>query len=439
MKKRWAALVVLLCLVGAVSSAARGQELIILHTNDLHGQSLARLATLLEEQRGLFPHLIWVDAGDLFSGTAVSNLLQGEAEEAAVLELGLDAITFGNHDFDFGLEAVQRSLATGVPWISLNVLQEDGSSLAAPFLLKEVGGLRVLITGVTTPETPRMSFPRNVEGLTFSDPVAALQELLAEQAGRYDICIVLSHLGYGEDLLLAQRVPGINVIIGGHSHTVLNQPVRIRDTLICQAGANGQYLGRVVISLTDGYSAQGELLRIDEGIAPHPRLVELDQLYEAMLAGELDQVIGYSRFGYVKNGMGLLLVKALLDFSGADAALYNGGGVRAGLPRGAVTRRDVFAVEPFDNQVVVVTLTGAQFAQLLEAKSLRSSDFYEGPRLVDTARTYTLVTSGFLTTPESSYPMLAEGQIEYLGVPVRAVLEDYLTQQVLEKTQQGVR
>ena len=137
----------------------------------------------------------------LFSGTAISNLLQGKAEEAAVLELGLDAIALGNHDFDFGLEAVHRSLQAGVPWVAVNVLQQDGTHLAAPFFLKQVGDVRVLITGVATPATPRMSFPEHVAGLTFADPAAALGQLLEEQAGAFDICLVLSHLGYGEDLL----------------------------------------------------------------------------------------------------------------------------------------------------------------------------------------------------------------------------------------------
>lgn len=426
-----------------LSSAAPGrvlaqEELVVLHTNDLHGQSLARLATVLEEQRREHSHLFWVDAGDLFSGSPVSSAFQGEAEEQSVLALGLDAITFGNHDLDYGLPALQRSLEAGVPWLSANVLK-DGAALTVPFVIKEVDSVRVLITGVTTPETPKMSFPRNVEGLTFADPVETLQQLLQEQAGNYQICIVLSHLGYGEDLLLAQRVPGINVIIGGHTHTVLAKPVRIGNTLICHAGSNGEYLGRVVVDLKEGYPSRGELIRIEETIPPHPRLVELEQHYESLLAAQLDEVIGYAKLGYVKRGMGVLLTYALQEYTGADAALYNSGGVRAGLPQGEVTRRDVFAVEPFGNQVVLVTLSGAQFAELLEVGAKRSSDFYEGPRLVDTAKTYTVATTDFLASPDSSYPMLAEGEVTNLGVLVRDVLEEYLQAKVLEQRKEGVR
>lgn len=413
------------------------QQLVVLHSNDLHGQSLSRLATLLESERQANPFTLWVDAGDLFSGTAISQLFKGEAEIAAVLALGLDAITFGNHDFDFGLEVIERSLAAGVPWVSANVWREDGSRLAQPFFLKELAGTRVLITGVSSPETPRMSFPENVAGLVFADPTTALKELLRDLAGSYDLCLVLSHLGYGEDLLLAQRIPEIHVIIGGHTHTVLDPPLKIKNTLIAQSGANAEYLGRIAISLEEDYQAQGELLRLDSSIKPHPTIAALDQSFEERLAGELDEVIGFSPFGYVKNGLGLLLVQALQEYTGADAALYNGGGVRAGLPAGAVTRRDVFTVEPFGNQVVLVTLTGAQFAELLAAKQLRTADFYRGPRLVDTAKTYTVATSDFLTTPTSSYSILAEGQVQFFGVSVREVLEDFLASKVLEQKKQG--
>ena len=134
-----------------------------------------------------------------------------------------------------------------------------------------------------------------------------------------------------------------------------------------------------------------------------------------------------------------MLTYALQEYTGADAALYNSGGVRAGLPQGEVTRRDVFAVEPFGNQVVLVTLSGAQFAELLEVGAKRSSDFYEGPRLVDTAKTYTVATTDFLASPDSSYPMLAEGEVTNLGVLVRDVLEEYLQAKVLEQRKEGVR
>ena len=412
--------------VFAFPGVSSGEEVVILHTNDLHGESLARIGTLVSDLRAVHPDLLLVDAGDLFSGTPISNLFKGEAEQIAVLTLGYDALAIGNHDFDFGLDTLQSALDAGIPYLAANVLNEDGHTLAPPFLIQQVGGVRLLIVGLTLPSTPQMSFPRNVQGLTFADPETILKEILQEQAGAYDLCLVLSHLGYGDDLLLAQRVPGISVIIGGHSHTVLSKPVRIRDTLIVQSGSSARYLGKIVIDAQGKYRARAELLEITEDIPPHPSLLTTDDYYNAILAVEMDRVLGYASRGYTKNGMGILLTKALQDFSNADAALYNAGGVRTGLPQGPVTKADVFAVEPFGNEAVIVTLSGHQFAELLEARARRSSDFYEGPRLIDLAHSYTVITSDFLASDGSSYPMLAGGEILYLNRTVREVLEEYL-------------
>ena len=119
----WLILVVIVLFL-PLSVFAQG-ELVILHTNDLHGQSLARLATIVEEQRALHPHALLVDAGDLFSGTAVSSIFQGQAEQEAVLAMGYDALAIGNHDFDFGKAVVQKSLDRGLPWLSANIWQGD--------------------------------------------------------------------------------------------------------------------------------------------------------------------------------------------------------------------------------------------------------------------------------------------------------------------------
>lgn len=153
----------------------------------------------------------------------------------------------------------------------------------------------------------------------------------------------------------------------------------------------------------------------------------------------MNQILGFSTRGYTKNGLGLLLTEALLQFSGADAALYNGGGVRTGLAKGAVTKRDVFAVEPFGNQTVLVTLSGADFAELLKKKASRPSDFYQGPKLVDVSRFYTVITSDFLASEGSSYPVLAAGDILYLGSTVRDILEEYLQGYVLEKQKKAAQ
>jgi 2',3'-cyclic-nucleotide 2'-phosphodiesterase (5'-nucleotidase family) len=146
----------------------------------------------------------------------------------------------------------------------------------------------------------------------------------------------------------------------------------------------------------------------------------------------MEEPIGLAPRGMTKNGMGLVLNQALLNFSGADAALYNAGGVRSGLSQGTITKGNVFAVEPFGNEAIVVTLSGPKFAELLAIKSRRSSDFYQGPKLIDLDRNYTVVTSDFLAAEGSNYPMLAQGEIVHLGSTIRQVLQEHLRNSVLE-------
>ena len=122
---------------------------------------------------------------------------------------------------------MHRSLQAGVPWVAVNVLQQDGTHLAAPFFLKQVGDVRVLITGVATPATPRMSFPEHVADSPSPIPLLPSGSSWKSRPVPLISAWCLSHLGYGGDLLLAQQVPGIKVIIGGHTHTVLSRPVRI--------------------------------------------------------------------------------------------------------------------------------------------------------------------------------------------------------------------
>src|SRR5690554_6142624 len=123
-KKVLATFFLILCLAMAFLPALlqAAEELVILHTNDLHGVSLARLGTLLELQREDHPELVWIDAGDLFSGTPVSSLFKGEAEQKAILALGVDAMAVGNHDFDYGLDVLVRSQKAGLPWLAANIL-----------------------------------------------------------------------------------------------------------------------------------------------------------------------------------------------------------------------------------------------------------------------------------------------------------------------------
>ncbi|HEX9920624.1 MAG TPA: metallophosphoesterase, partial [Candidatus Methylomirabilis sp.] len=203
-----------LCLVLAFSLlgftlSAQATTLTILHTNDLHAHlssfpdpylgkeagGIARLSTLIHQIRRENPHTLLLDAGDRFSGTTLSTLFQGEAELIFACLLGYDALALGNHDFDFGQERIRyfTEHQSRPAVIAANIRHgEGGRPFAQPFIYKEVEGLRLLIVGLSTEETPLATLPRNVAGLTFTSPAQSLKSIVRQEQGKYDLLIVLS-------------------------------------------------------------------------------------------------------------------------------------------------------------------------------------------------------------------------------------------------------
>lgn len=231
----------------------------LLHTNDPHGRvyfptraaGLTRLGTLVRQVRAQMPNVLLLDAGDIIHGTPEAKAFEGKPIIGAMNALQYDAATAGNHEFDWG----QRILAEAMdlmkfPLLSANVLDEKtGRPWGAlkPYIVREVDGVRVAIFGLTTPGTIKIEFPRTLAGLHFADPIATARALVPRLRGqeRADVVVFLSHLGFGPDKEMAATVPGIDVILGGHTHTRLEKQVWVGDTLIQQTGAHGAALGRV--------------------------------------------------------------------------------------------------------------------------------------------------------------------------------------------------
>ena len=264
MKKLRIVLLGLLLLVILVPwSYAAQVNLKILYVNDFHGFAepykatandaplggIAYLAGAVDRARHNQPSLL-LAAGDMIQGNAWANLFRGKSTIDVMNAMKFDAMVVGNHEFDFGPKVLKERMAQArFPLLGANVKGLPGLK---PYVVKNLQGVRIAIIGVVTPETPVTTHPRNVAGLTFSTPESAVRKYLLELKGRADIIIVLSHCGFQADKELAARVPGIDVIVGGHSHTKILQPELVGQTIIVQAWEHAKALGILNLQVKDG-------------------------------------------------------------------------------------------------------------------------------------------------------------------------------------------
>jgi 5'-nucleotidase/UDP-sugar diphosphatase len=398
-KTRWLALgavALSLCALLLLSCGQKPQVFTVLHFNDFHGQvepvadkdggqsgGLARLAGLVDsvradnERKGI-PTLL-LCAGDVFTGTAFSTLFQGGPEFKALGLMKTSAMTTGNHEWDFGPGVLsERARGCGFPLVVANVApQVPGRLPLVPFTTLTAGRLRVGIIGVTTADTPQTTAPGNTEGFTFSDPVEAVGKILTEKDGEWDFVVVLSHCGFEVDKVIASKYPAIGLIVGGHDHKVLERPWIEKGVPIVQAGDRGRFLGEVTVSLAKGRPAEvtGRLLPVTDKIPESAEIAGVLAPYLAKEESALGAVIG--RLPSALEGdrnilrtreaaIGDLLADAMRNASGADLAFVNSGAIRAGLPAGEVTGRDLYACLPFFDSLSTVRLTGAQIQALLD-------------------------------------------------------------------------
>jgi 2',3'-cyclic-nucleotide 2'-phosphodiesterase (5'-nucleotidase family) len=327
-----------------------------------------------------------LDAGDAFQGSYVSNSTQGELVMAAMNVAGYDAWTLGNHEFDWGQEPLRARIAqASFPTLAANICDEATGELwdmVQPYTVIELGRIKAGILGLTYPDTPSINKPENVAGLAFLEAEEAVRRYLPELQEQADLVVVLSHLGYDGDQALAKAVDGLDVIVGGHSHTFLESPRNISDTLIVQAGAKGQVVGRLELTMNVDtgeivdYASRKVLVPVTGNIEVVNQ--EVKALVDAALAEAaetINQPIGETAVALQTQSvgefaLGNLVVDAMLDADidgqQADIAMHNNGGIRADLPKGPISFGQLYAVLPFDNQLMALELTGEQVLRILE-------------------------------------------------------------------------
>lgn len=281
--------VMLILQVVPIASAEEAVDwkLTILHTNDTHAhlENEAKLVTAIKQQLDGKENFLLLHAGDVFSGTLFFNKYEGLADLKFMNMLGYHAMTIGNHEFDNGPKALANFVKEAkFPVLSANIdfsKENELSSLASttigenasdfagkifPAVILDVHGEKVGVFGLTTVETEFISNPG--KNIKFNDVVSTAKATVKslEEKGVNKI-IALTHIGYSDDIKLAEAVDGIDIIVGGHSHTVVNEPVKVKNTYVVQAGEYAQYLGRVDISFNkEGVVTQfnGQLINITE-------------------------------------------------------------------------------------------------------------------------------------------------------------------------------
>ncbi|TVQ39227.1 MAG: bifunctional metallophosphatase/5'-nucleotidase [Spirochaetaceae bacterium] len=255
-------LIAVVVLLVSWSAHAAEPDLVILHTNDMHGRietgdgilGMPLISALIREHRAEHEHVLVLDAGDTIHGRPITNQLEGASTVAVMNAAGYDVMVPGNHDFNFGYpRLLELEQEMEFQLISANVYK-DGELLFTPYVIKEVGDYRVGIFGLSTPDTYQTTHPRNIEGLEFGSMVDAAQtyvDLLQDEG--VDLIVALGHVGFGRNYPstdVVDAVDGIHLFVDGHSHDLLPRGTYHNKTLFVQANEYSKYLGRVEVFLS---------------------------------------------------------------------------------------------------------------------------------------------------------------------------------------------
>jgi 2',3'-cyclic-nucleotide 2'-phosphodiesterase (5'-nucleotidase family) len=343
---------------------------------------MARLATLVKQIRGAQPHAVFTHGGDAISPSVMSTYLKGEQMIAALNAIGLDAATFGNHEFDFGPAVLrQRMSESKFAWLSANVLDRASGQ---PFggaradMLVTAGDVRVGLFGLTMTETQTSSSPG--ETVEFRKPsTVALETSRRLRAAGAQVVVAVTHQDMAADRSLA-ALPGVevDVILGGHEH----EPLVAEEgrTLVVKAGADARYLVQVDVWLDAGgrlAERSWTFHEVSGRISPDAEVASLVQRYAQRMSRELDIVIGSTAVGLEarrtplrtqETNLGNFIADAMRARARADVALINGGGIRTErvIPPGPLRKRDINGLLPFTNVIVTVEMRGRQLRDALE-------------------------------------------------------------------------
>lgn len=461
---------------------AKEVEIPIVTFNDFHGSlaesksdvGAAKLVGEIKRVKEENPNTVVVTGGDIYQGSAMSNLLKGEPVTAMLKEMGLEFSAVGNHEFDWGYEHIPDWAKAGeFDFLASNIYEkETGEPVewAKPYGVVEREGKKVGFIGLATPETAYKTKPDNVAHLEFKDPVEATKTWVdyLENEENVDAVVVLSHLGSeqnretGEitgEIVEVAEVPGVDAIISAHSHQKVEG--KVNGVPVIQAYKNGRNLGYVNLKFDD----KNELVvttKLDD-ISKRKDTLPVDKNMEDILAKfesdlapimnekvtDLSVDLPHNRDTGV-SPMGATVAETMRRIVDADIAITNGGGVRAPLMAGTITVGDMYTILPFDNTLVTMEMKGSDIIKVLEhgiepdnfgwgqhagvklwytpgatrGEKITSVRLGDGTKL-ENDKYYTVVTNDFMAVGGDSYDFSAAKNVVDTNLVIRDEMANY--------------
>lgn len=352
----------------------KSAEVIILHLNDMHSKidNFGKLAYLVDSLKAIHPYVFVVAAGDNFTGNPIVDMYPDKGYPMIDLMnmVGFDVTAIGNHEFDMGQEQQnKRRLQATFPYISCN-FDATGAVVKQPepYIILKAGKIKIPMLGMIQLGENGLpdSHPSRLDGLKFTPAIEKVQEYVWLKE-KYGILIGLTHLGIEGDEPLAQKYPQFDLIIGGHSHTVLSKPMIVNNVMIVQAGSGLKYIGKTTLQITRGKITErkDELIPVASLTKTKPEVQAAIDKYNSN--EEMNQVVGVAETAFAnEDELGCMMTDAITARFGIDFAFQNGGGIRiSSLPAGNILLKDIFKLDPFGNQVVTYSMNVFEIKSLI--------------------------------------------------------------------------
>lgn len=473
--------------------------LTVLFFNDLHGHltpfkvkgeeglprevgGIGRVATVIrqvrEENAARQIQTVVLVAGDILQGTPLSTVFQGEPDILALNAIGVDAMTVGNHEFDFGIENfLKLKSAARFPFLSANIFWKDsGKQLcSASAEIKLAGALSLTVVGVTTEQLMVTTLPSNVEALRVSDSVPSIKAAY-EAALQNGPVLLLSHCRHQTDREMAQRYPKLAAIIGGHDQILMDPYRRVGEVAIFQAFEKGRYVGRIDFLIHpqtfESQVVNWAYLPVNDGIPDDKAVSDIVDGYQAQLDDAFKAVVGRAtvfmdaereRIRYEETNMGNWVTDIMRTHTGADIALLNSGSLRASIADGPVTIADVFRAMPYENVLMTLELNGNELLTVLNRSVAGAREDEDGGFLqvsgirfsirdhrveavevgpmgagLDPEKRYSIAITDFMASGGDGYTWFKGKALLDTGLPLRELLIDtFRKDKVIQSKSQG--